>query len=84
MEKSKTSIMRKWLLIITIATFNTLVSSNVKAEEFRKIENKAFNFGERLDYKVGYSFITAGTGYFQVMPMSVNQNGRKKIGRAHV
>lgn len=79
MKKCKMSITKKLLLIISITALNILISSVVKAEEFRKVENKAFNFGERLDYKVGYSFITAGTGYFQVMPMSVNQNGRKSF-----
>ena len=45
--------------------------------DYRKVENTAFNFGERLDYKVGYSFMTAGNGYFQVMPMPMTQGGRK-------
>lgn len=49
----------------------------LNADDFRTMENKAFKFGERLDYKVGYSFMTAGNGYFQVMPSAVKKNGRK-------
>ena len=37
----------------------------------RSIPNEAFGFGEKLDYKVGYKFITAGTGYFWINPKPV-------------
>src|SRR3989339_188549 len=37
----------------------------------RAIPNEAFGFGEKLDYKVGYKFITVGTGYFWIQPKPV-------------
>ena len=46
-------------------------------KEMRYVPNDAFGFGERLDYKVGYKFITAGTGYFHILPDPIEINGRK-------
>ena len=50
--------------------------SNSSSFNYRYLPNEAFGFGERLDYKVGYKFITAGTGYLQIMPNPVNRKGR--------
>lgn len=61
--------------IIICAVFTN--ATTINAQTFRTSPNTAFHFGERLDYKVGYSFMTAGNGYFQVMPMPITQNGRK-------
>ena len=44
---------------------------------FRYVPNDAFGFGERLDYRVGYKFITAGYGYFHVLPEPTYRNDRK-------
>lgn len=35
---------------------------------YRNVKNNAFDYGERLDYDVTYSFIKAGTGFFHVLP----------------
>lgn len=43
----------------------------------RYVPNDAFGFGEKLDYSVGYKFITAGTGQFHILPEPVYRNGRK-------
>lgn len=48
----------------------------VNNTNFRSVQNNSFGLGERLDYKVKYSFVTAGTGYFQIMPQPVYRNGR--------
>lgn len=61
--------------IFLIAT--TLLLNSASNTNLRKVANNAFTYGERLDYKVGYSFITAGNGYFQIMPMAATQNNRK-------
>ncbi len=50
---------------------------NQNNKEMRYVPNEAFGFGERLDYKVGYKFITAGTGYFHILPDPMEINGRK-------
>ncbi len=42
----------------------------------RSMPNEAYGLGERLEYKVGYKFITAGYGTFYVKPQTVNVNGR--------
>jgi hypothetical protein len=44
--------------------------------KFRYLKNESFGFGERLDYKVGYKFITAGTGYLQIAKDPVYRYGR--------
>lgn len=42
----------------------------------RYVDNQAFGFGEKLEYKVGYKFISAGTGYFHIKPEPIYKNGR--------
>ncbi|MCE5305538.1 MAG: DUF3108 domain-containing protein [Chloroherpetonaceae bacterium] len=49
---------------------------NTSNDGFRYLPNESFGFGERLEYKVGYKFITAGTGFLQIMPEPVFRNGR--------
>lgn len=46
-------------------------------KNFRYVENQAFGLGEKLEYRVGYKFIKAGTGYFEIMPEPVEKFGRK-------
>jgi len=50
---------------------------DAKNYKFRYVKNEAFGYGERLDYKVGYKFITAGTGYLQIGQKPVERNGRE-------
>jgi hypothetical protein len=45
-------------------------------DEFRYVPNEAFGFGERLEYRVGYKFITAGRAYFQIAPQPIYREGR--------
>lgn len=69
----------KKLIMRFSLVFLALIALNIAqlSAQYRKVENTAFNFGERLDYKVGYSFMTAGNGYFQIMPMPMTVDGRK-------
>lgn len=46
------------------------------AKKLRYVKNESFGFGETLEYKVGYKFITAGTGYFKILPKPKYVNGR--------
>ncbi len=43
----------------------------------RAIKNDAFGFGERLEYSVGYKFITAGYAVFQVGKEPIVTNSRQ-------
>jgi Protein of unknown function (DUF3108) len=53
-------------------------SGNAQSFSYRYVKNDAFGFGEKLEYKVGYKFITAGTGYFYILPNPVyRDDGRK-------
>lgn len=63
-----------------LAALQTNKSSNPsKAEDFafRTLKNNAFSYGERLEYSVLYSFVKAGTGYFQILPRPVYHNNRE-------
>ncbi len=51
-------------------------SKNSETSEFRYVQNEAFGFGEKLEYKVGYKFVTAGTGYFHILPDPIEVSGR--------
>ncbi len=56
----------------------TVIIAGVNAQsDFRKIENKAFKQGERLNFEVNYGFITAGEAVMEVAPELVTMNGRK-------
>lgn len=71
-------ILALFIILFTIPGTAQKPSSPAKKEaNFRYVSNNAFGFGERLDYKVGYKFITAGTGYFQILPDPVMINNRK-------
>ncbi len=54
----------------SLATVNT-------AQELRFVKNEAFGYNERLEYKVGYKFITAGTGFFHIQPNPEYRNRRE-------
>jgi hypothetical protein len=51
-------------------------ADNNEQDKFRYVKNEAYGFGEKLEYKVGYKFITAGTGYFQILQKPGEWNGR--------
>lgn len=55
---------------------SSISKSNDNSKTLRYVQNDAFGFGEKLDYRVGYKFITAGRGSFEVMPNPVMKNGR--------
>jgi len=60
--------------IAAIALF--VVGAIPLREEFRYVPNEAYGFGERLEYRVGYKFITAGRAYFSIAPEPVMREGR--------
>lgn len=57
----KRSFFIKLFLIILLA-----VNSFAQKSEFRKIENDAFNVGEKLTFDVKYGFVTAGVAEFSI------------------
>jgi len=64
-------------LLIILWLYNLQIIANSNQKNFRYVANEAYGFGERLEYKVGYKFITAGTGYFHIMPEPVMVNNRQ-------
>ncbi len=48
-----------------------------QTKTLRYVQNDAFGYNEKLNYKVGYKFIIAGTGYFHIQPNPVYRNGRE-------
>ncbi len=43
-----------------------LLLSSINSQNFRKIENKAFGVGEKLDYEVKYGFVKAGFATWEI------------------
>ncbi len=80
MKSKKIVTLLTFSLVIVIILTYILYSkqnkdySNVK---LRFVTNEAYGFGEKLEYKVGYKFITAGTGYFHILPKPILWNGRQ-------
>lgn len=70
---------RKYVKVISIIIpLFIVIFATVSNAQFRKLKNNAFTFGERLDYDVTYSFITAGRGYLQVLPQVVTRANNRK------
>ncbi len=65
----------KFTTIILLVLMTIVVPAQDR--KFRYLENSAYGFGEKLEYKVGYKFITAGTGYFHILPDPLYINNRK-------
>ncbi len=57
--------------------FAVAQAGSTTSKQFRKVTNNAFDYGERLEYDVVYSFITAGTGYFHIIPAKYMVNDRE-------
>lgn len=74
-----------YLLYITISLlliFNTLnISSNqtgnISDHKFRYVKNDTYGYGEKLTYDIGYKFIKAGEGSFEIMPKPYYFKGRE-------
>lgn len=50
-------------------------SSN--APGVRYVTNEAYGLGEKLNYSIGYKFITAGTASFKVLPQAITRNEKR-------
>jgi hypothetical protein len=74
-----------FLLCTLSFRFDTAESNKASASaangysfKFRTVQNNAFTYGEKLDYDVKYSFITAGTGYFQIIPRALYRGDNRE------
>lgn len=52
------------------------IANNNKSKNFRYVQNEAYGFGEKLEYKVGHKLMTVGTGYFYIQPNPIYKYGR--------
>ncbi|MCU0331045.1 MAG: DUF3108 domain-containing protein [Candidatus Kapabacteria bacterium] len=66
--------------VMSWAVLATAAAAFMPAENprpaLRYVDNQAFGFGERLEYRVGYKFITAGTAAFSIAKEPITVNGR--------
>jgi hypothetical protein len=64
---------------LALASFSPVTPTALQKMEAgrRYVVNEAFGFGEKLEYRVGYKFITAGSAYFYVRPQPVVRNNQK-------
>lgn len=68
------SRMAAWAVLASATT--AFIPSENPRPALRYVENQAFGFGERLEYRVGYKFITAGTAAFTIAKDPITVNGR--------
>jgi hypothetical protein len=66
--------MKRFFLCTAALALATLPSPS--GDYFRYVPNEAFGFGERLEFRIGYKFITAGRAYFQIAPEPIYREGR--------
>lgn len=66
--------MKRFLVCTAALALATLPSPS--GDDFRYVPNEAFGFGERLEFRIGYKFITAGRAYFQIAPEPIYREGR--------
>lgn len=69
--------MKKIIHILLLSVFLSFSQKEDSTFHYRKVDNKAYTYGEELYYDVGYGFITAGEGYFKIMNRPKLHNGRK-------
>lgn len=62
------------LAAVVVLTMTALAADDPRP--LRYVPNEAFGFGERLEYDVGYKFITAGTAAFTIGKDPVSIKGR--------
>lgn len=69
------------LLIFLFLFFNFTTISNESLDysksNLRYVKNEAFGYGEKLEYKIGYKYINAGTGSFIISKDPIIKFGRK-------
>lgn len=68
--------LRTSMPLITLWFVGTAFLAGDNKPPLRYVANEAFGFGERLEYRVGYKFITAGTAVFSVGKDPVHVSGR--------
>jgi hypothetical protein len=66
------------IMLLAVSASDILWSKSPQNPNFklRKVKNEAFNYGEKLEYKVGYKFITAGNGSIEIMPKPIVRQNR--------
>lgn len=64
------------LLLCFCCLLQPVAAQQPSVPPLRVVENNAFGFGERLEYDVGYKFITAGTAVFSIGKEAVQRAGR--------
>ncbi len=69
-------MLRPLAILGCFLSLSLLTTADDTKPPLRHIANEAFGFGERLEYNVGYKFITAGTASFTIGKQPVMVAGR--------
>ena len=72
----RTSLLFLNVFFATALCIPAVSQSTTSTEIDRYVKNDAFGFGEHLEFRVGYKFITAGTAVFDVLPKPLIRNNR--------
>ncbi len=79
-KQTETKIYKLCIILMTtlkIIFFLYCAIFNLSSQELRRQSNESFGLGERLEYDLGYKFLKAGTGYFEIAKETVIIKGRK-------
>ncbi len=83
MKKIKLGAIITMAGVIAMIIFFSVNSSSEEPPAYqdnslRSVPNEAFGFNEKLEYKIGYKFLTAGTGYFWILPKPVVEDDNRQ------
>jgi len=65
------------LAVLAVISGNAFSQKDSVLKEFRKNQNNAFSYGERLSFEISYGFLTAAEAFMAISPSPFNYNGRK-------
>lgn len=78
-QPQKIVIMKRNLSSIAIISLSLLILSSSKSIDLPNVENKAFQVGEKLRYRISYGFVDAGEATLELKGTTKKGNGRELI-----
>ncbi len=71
--------MKRLFSSIALVSISLLILSGSKSTDLPNVENKAFQVGEKLRYRITYGFVDAGEATLELKSTSKKGNGRELI-----
>ncbi len=71
--------MNRYSYFFLLSFFSLIIFSSFKWTDFPNVENKAFQVGEKLRYRINFGFVDAGEATLELKNTSKKGNGRELI-----